>query len=46
MTVVLPSRRNPAESVTDIIENAERVERYLAGMDRATLGEACGRSSC
>jgi len=30
----LPSRRNPADSLHHIVENAERVARYLAGMDR------------
>jgi len=30
----LPSRHDPADSLHHIIENAERVARYLAGMDR------------
>lgn len=30
----MPSRHNPADSLSDIIENAERIERYVAGMDR------------
>ncbi len=30
----MPSRRNPADSLHHIVENAERVARYLAGMDR------------
>ena len=27
-------RHDPADSLADIVENARRVERYLAGMDR------------
>ena len=30
----MPSRHDPADSVADIIENAERVGIYLFGMDR------------
>ena len=30
----MPSRQATAESLADIIENAGRVERYLAGVDR------------
>lgn len=30
----MPSRHNPADSLHHIIENAERVARHLAGMDR------------
>jgi len=30
----VPSRHDPADSLADIIENAERIERYLADMDR------------
>jgi uncharacterized protein with HEPN domain len=30
----VPSKYDPAGSLADIIENAERVEIYLAGMDR------------
>lgn len=30
----MPSRHNPADSLADIIENAERIESYLAGLDR------------
>ena len=30
----MPSRHDPADSLADIIENAERVERYLTGIDR------------
>lgn len=39
----MPSRHNPADSVTDIIENAERVEGYLTGMDQQTF-ERDGRT--
>lgn len=30
----MPSKGDPADSLTDIIENAERIESYLLGMDR------------
>jgi len=30
----VPSEHDPADSLADIIENAERVERYMVGMDR------------
>jgi len=30
----LSFRHDPADSLADIVDNAERVERYLAGMDR------------
>jgi uncharacterized protein with HEPN domain len=30
----VPSKYRPADSLADIIENAERVEMYLGGMDR------------
>ena len=30
----MPSRHNVADTLADIIENAERIESYLAGMDR------------
>lgn len=33
----MPSRHDPADSLADIIENAERIEQYLAGMDRAAF---------
>lgn len=33
----MPSKHDPADSVADIIENVERVEGYLAGMDRQTF---------
>ncbi len=38
-----PLRHDPADSLTDIVENAERIEAYLAGMDRAAF-EADGRT--
>ena len=28
----MPSRHDPADSLADVIENAERIEAYLAGM--------------
>ncbi len=33
----MPFRHGPADSLADIIENTERIERYLAGMDRAAF---------
>jgi uncharacterized protein with HEPN domain len=30
----VPSRHDPADSLADIIENAERIEHYLAGVDQ------------
>ncbi len=30
----MPSKHDAADSLHHIIENAERIERYLAGMDR------------
>jgi uncharacterized protein with HEPN domain len=33
----VPSRHHPTDSLADIIENAERIERYLVGMDRAAF---------
>ncbi len=33
----MPSKHDPADSLADIIENAERIEQYLAGMDRDTF---------
>ena len=38
-----PSRHDPADSLADIIENAERAAGYIAGMDRAAF-EADGRT--
>ena len=31
------ARHDPADSLADIIENAERIEQYLAGVDRAAF---------
>ncbi len=31
------SRHDPADSLADIIENAERIEQYLAGVDHAAF---------
>ena len=31
----MPSKHDPADSLADIIENAERIEQYLTGVDRA-----------
>lgn len=42
-TVGVPSRHDPADSLADIIENADRIEDYLAGMDRGAL-ERDGRT--
>lgn len=33
----MPSRHDPADGLGDIVENAERIERYLKGMDRAAF---------
>jgi uncharacterized protein with HEPN domain len=33
----VPSKHDPADSLADIIDNAERIERYLAGMGRAAF---------
>lgn len=33
----MPSRHDPADSLADIIENVERIERYVAGVDRSTF---------
>lgn len=30
----MPFKEDPADTLTDIIENAERIENYLLGMDR------------
>lgn len=39
----MPSKHDPADSLHDIIDNAERVARYLAGMDQAAFerSETC-----
>jgi len=39
----LPSRHDPADSLADIVENAERIESYIAGMDREAF-ERDGRT--
>ncbi len=39
----MPSRHDPTDSLADIVENAERIEEYLAGMDRGAL-ERDGRT--
>jgi uncharacterized protein with HEPN domain len=39
----VPSRHDPADSLADIIENAERIQGYLAGLDRQAF-ERDGRS--
>lgn len=36
----MPSRHDPADSLADIVENAERIERYLAGMDRTAFASS------
>ncbi len=33
----MPSRHDPADSLADIIENVERIGRYVADMDRAAF---------
>lgn len=33
----MPSRHNTADSLADIVENAERVHRYLDGVDQAAF---------
>lgn len=33
----MPSRHDPADCLADIIENAERIEEYLVGMDCAAF---------
>ena len=38
-----PPRHDPADCLADILDNAERIEAYLAGMDRAAF-EADGRT--
>jgi uncharacterized protein with HEPN domain len=34
----VPSRYDPAASLADILDNLERIERYVAGLDRETFG--------
>jgi uncharacterized protein with HEPN domain len=31
----MPFRHAPAQSLADIVENTDRIESYIAGMDRA-----------
>ena len=33
----MPSRHDPPDSLADIIENAERIEQYLAGVEQAAF---------
>ena len=33
----MPSRHDPADNLADLIENADRIETYLGGMDRAAF---------
>ena len=41
----MPSKHDPADTLADIVENAERIETYLAGIDRQALGEiSCARA--
>ena len=35
----MPSRKNPAASLADILENLERIEGYVAGLDREAFGD-------
>lgn len=39
----MSSRHDPVDCIADIIENTERIESYLSGMDRAAF-EADGRT--
>ena len=34
----MPSRHDPAASLADILENLERIEDYVAGLDREAFG--------
>ena len=34
----MPSRADPARALADILENVERIEGYLVGLDREALG--------
>jgi uncharacterized protein with HEPN domain len=34
----VPSRNDPATSLADILENLERIEGYVAGLDREAFG--------
>jgi uncharacterized protein with HEPN domain len=33
----MPSEHDPADCLTDIVENTARIALYLAGMDRSTF---------
>ena len=33
----MPSRHDPADSLADLVENAERIAHYLDGVDRAAF---------
>lgn len=39
----MPSKHDPANSLADVVENAERIEGYIAGMDREAF-ERDGRT--
>ena len=34
----MPSRQDPATSLADILENLERIEGYVTGLDREAFG--------
>ena len=34
----MPSKHDPAASLADILENLERIEGYVAGLDREAFG--------
>jgi uncharacterized protein with HEPN domain len=34
----VPSKHDPVASLADILENLERIERYVAGLDREAFG--------
>jgi predicted nucleotidyltransferase len=36
-TAYVPSRNDPAASLADILENLERIEGYVAGLDREAI---------
>ena len=33
----MPSEHGPSDSLADIVDNAERIEGYIAGMDRSSF---------
>ena len=37
-TAGVPSRNDPAASLADVLENLERIEGYVAGLDREAFG--------